>query len=116
MIRLVSVEGNIGSGKSTFLNYVKQQCAALEKVIILAEPVNEWETLTDSQGSSIIELFYHDKEKYAFPFQMMAYISRLALLKKARCGDRLVPARCWPQSARRERPPALPACAIARRR
>lgn len=34
----VIVEGNIGSGKTTFLNYFKQ----FEDVNVLAEPVNKW--------------------------------------------------------------------------
>jgi len=32
---------------------------------------------------NIIEHFYENNEKYSFSFQMMAYISRLSLLKKA---------------------------------
>ena len=83
MIRIVSVEGNIGSGKSTFLKFVAKELANTEGVIILPEPVDKWEELKDQNGSSIIELFYKDKDKYAFPFQMMAYISRLALLREA---------------------------------
>jgi deoxyadenosine/deoxycytidine kinase len=31
----------------------------------------------------MLEKFYNDQDKYSFPFQMMAYISRLALLKEA---------------------------------
>lgn len=83
MIRIVSVEGNIGSGKSTFLKFVANECANTKGVVILPEPVDKWEELKDQHGSSIIELFYRDKDKYAFPFQMMAYISRLALLRDA---------------------------------
>ena len=83
MIRIVSIEGNIGSGKSTFLKYVKEHCTNTPGVIILPEPVDKWEELRDHDGSTIIELFYKDKDKYAFPFQMMAYISRLALLREA---------------------------------
>ena len=83
MIRIVSVEGNIGSGKSTFLKFVANECANTKGIVILPEPVDKWEELKDQNGSSIIELFYRDKDKYAFPFQMMAYISRLALLREA---------------------------------
>lgn len=83
MIRIISVEGNIGSGKSTFLKYVQEECKDEERIMVLPEPVGAWETLTDNNGDSIIKLFYQDKRKYAFPFQMMAYISRLALLQNA---------------------------------
>ena len=74
-MKLILVEGNIGSGKSTFV-------ALLEKFgpknyIYLQEPVNIWETIIDENGKNIIENFYANQQKYAFSFQMMAYISRL---------------------------------------
>jgi deoxyadenosine/deoxycytidine kinase len=45
--------------------------------------VDEWENIKDKKGLTILEKFYSDQEKYAFSFQMMAYISRLKLLKDA---------------------------------
>lgn len=33
------------------------------------------------EGRTMLQKFYADQDKYSFPFQMMAYISRLALLK-----------------------------------
>ena len=41
---------------------------------------NTLHTQNDLLMKSLLD-FYEDKAKYAFPFQMMAYISRLALLK-----------------------------------
>lgn len=82
---IVSIEGNIGSGKSTLLRYfserhdIKEKC----KYVFLQEPVEEWSTICDKQGVTILEKFYGDQKKYAFSFQIMAYISRLAILKKA---------------------------------
>ena len=40
------------------------------------------EVLKIIKVKDMIEKFYEDQEKYAFSFQMMAYISRLHLLKK----------------------------------
>ena len=40
--------------------------------------------ITIADDVTILEKFYADQKKYAFSFQMMAYISRLALLKKTR--------------------------------
>jgi len=51
-------------------------------LIYVQEPVNIWESIKDSKGDSIIKKFYQDQEKYAFSFQMMAYISRLSQIKK----------------------------------
>ena len=76
---IVSIEGNIGSGKSTFVNYLKNN---MDNVILLQEPVDEWTKITDNEDESILSKFYKDQHSYSFSFQMMAYISRLALLKK----------------------------------
>ena len=51
--------------------------------MFLKEPVDEWEKITDENGITIIEKFYTNQEKYSFPFQMMAYISRLNVLRNA---------------------------------
>lgn len=76
---IISVEGNIGSGKSTFVDYLRKH---MDNVILLQEPVDQWTQIKDSDGESILSKFYKDQHKYSFSFQMMAYISRLALLKK----------------------------------
>ena len=82
--KIVSIEGNIGSGKSTLLENMKKYFSEYSNVVFVDEPVSEWETITDPKnGENIIQLFYRDQEKYSFSFQMMAYISRLSLLKKA---------------------------------
>jgi len=81
--RVITIEGNIGSGKTTLLNHLKQELKNAKNIIFLKEPVDEWESIKDAQGISMLQKFYADQEKYSFPFQMMAYISRLALLKEA---------------------------------
>jgi deoxyadenosine/deoxycytidine kinase len=47
------------------------------------EPVEEWATIKDGEGKTILEKFYANPAKYAFSFQMMAYITRLTVLKNA---------------------------------
>ena len=88
MTTIISVDGNIGSGKSTFVKTLKKYYnnndkLTNKKIYFLEEPVNIWETIKNNNGENIIESFYKDQEKYAFSFQMMAYISRLSLLRKA---------------------------------
>ena len=87
MTRIISIDGNIGSGKSTFVQHLKEYYADQKncckmKICFLQEPVDIWNTITDKEGRTMIECYYENPEKYAFPFQMMAYISRLATLKK----------------------------------
>jgi deoxyadenosine/deoxycytidine kinase len=79
---IYSIEGNIGSGKSTFVKILKQMYTDSNKYIFMEEPVEIWETIQDKNGTNIIEKFYKEQDKYAFSFQMMAYISRLSMLRK----------------------------------
>jgi len=78
----ISIEGNIGSGKSTLLDYLKNYYKTDNKVIFVNEPVDEWEKIKDENKKSILENFYLDQEKYSFPFQIIAFISRLTILRK----------------------------------
>ena len=88
---IISFDGNIGSGKSSAVQYFKQNFEKFcnlktyhYKVCFLDEPVQQWEFIIDVEdGKNAIQKFYEDNEKYAFPFQMMAYISRLSLFKQA---------------------------------
>ena len=83
---LVSIEGNIGAGKSSFLTALKSSIGDNllgRQVIFLQEPVDEWQNIKDKNGVDILTKFYGDQEKYAFKFQMMAYISRQAMVRKA---------------------------------
>jgi deoxyadenosine/deoxycytidine kinase len=74
-----TIEGNIGSGKSILLEMISKY----QNIIPIDEPVNVWKSIMDVEGMNMIEKFYANQKKYAFSFQMMAYISRLHLLKKA---------------------------------
>lgn len=80
-IEIVSIEGNIGSGKSTLLANLKKHFNKNTNIVFLREPVDEWAKITDEKGVTILEKFYGDQDKYSFSFQMMAYISRLKLLR-----------------------------------
>tara|TARA_Y100000816_G_scaffold288619_2_gene273513 strand:- start:765 stop:1508 length:744 start_codon:yes stop_codon:yes gene_type:complete len=79
---LISIEGNIGSGKSTLLRTLRERFNSSDTVCFLDEPVEEWNSIIDAGGNTMIQKFYKDQEKYSFSFQMMAYISRLAEMKK----------------------------------
>jgi deoxyadenosine/deoxycytidine kinase len=81
-VKIFTIEGNIGSGKSTLLENLKQEFSSDENIIFMKEPVDEWEEVKDSNGKTMLEKFYENQEKYSFAFQMMAYISRLKLMKE----------------------------------
>lgn len=84
MPKIYSIEGNIGSGKSTLIKFMKKNIKWLKhrKIIYLQEPVKSWESFTDN-SQNIIEKFYENQKEWAFSFQMMAYISRIAQLKQS---------------------------------
>lgn len=83
---IISIEGNIGSGKSTILSLLKKKVndnnIKNQKIIFLKEPVDEWSKITDENGITMLESFYSNPNEYGFSFQMMAYISRLKILKE----------------------------------
>jgi len=83
MVRLIVIEGNIGSGKSTFIQFIATLTGCCPAVTVLQEPVDQWQSIVGKDGRSILELFYADKSRFAFAFQMTAYISRLTLLLDA---------------------------------
>lgn len=84
MVYIFNIEGNIGSGKSTLVSILEKDLKSINSIpiIYVQEPVDEWSTIKDKNGETILEKFYYNQHKYAFPFQMMAYISRLSLVKR----------------------------------
>ena len=80
--KIVSIEGNIGSGKSTLLENLRKQYANHTHIIFLQEPVDQWDKIKDNEGNTMLKKFYANQEKYSFAFQIMAYISRLTILRQ----------------------------------
>jgi thymidylate kinase len=79
---IISIEGNIGSGKSTILEKLQDFMKDNNRIVFLKEPVDIWETIKDSKtGENILQKFYNNQNKYAFPFQVMAYASRLSMIR-----------------------------------
>jgi len=79
---IVSIEGNIGSGKSTLLERLRAEFKDNKYVRFLREPVDEWEKIKDKDGNTMLQKFYANQKEYSFAFQMMAYISRLTIIRE----------------------------------
>lgn len=75
---IIYLEGNIGSGKSTLINFLQEYISKhkIDADVIL-EPVDEWEQTQDSKGKNILQHYYQDAKKYGFPFQINALLSRV---------------------------------------
>jgi deoxyadenosine/deoxycytidine kinase len=79
---IISIEGNIGSGKSTLLKNLQEKFQD-KNYVFVKEPVDLWEHVTDEEGITILENFYKEPTKYSFAFQMMAFTTRMSVLKEA---------------------------------
>ncbi|AKS26469.1 putative deoxynucleoside kinase [Diachasmimorpha longicaudata entomopoxvirus] len=68
----VCLEGNIGSGKSSFLKRFKN----LPTVLCIDEPVEAWRNV---DNHNLLDMFYTDPHKKAYLFQHYAQITMLQL-------------------------------------
>jgi deoxyadenosine/deoxycytidine kinase len=77
---VISIDGSIGSGKSTLVEHLRQTST---EFIYVDEPLNKWDKFKDAQGQTILQKFYGNQAKYAFSFQTMALLSRLTAIRDA---------------------------------
>ena len=55
MTIIISIEGNIGSGKSSVIRELKKK---YKQFYYLEEPVDSWTNVKDDNGNTILDLFY----------------------------------------------------------
>lgn len=80
--RIFSIEGNIGSGKTTLFNRLKKNMQN-EKIRFISEPVEIWQSVKScGDNEDILSKFYKNKEKYSFSFQIMVYLTFMKEIKK----------------------------------
>ena len=72
------IEGNIGSGKTTLINKLREK----EKYEVIEEPVNQWLSIKGDSNKNLLGLFYEDPQRYAYLFQTMVFKTRLQSLDK----------------------------------
>lgn len=80
MVSIISIDGNIGCGKSTIIKNLEKIYMKNNNIIFLEEPLNEWNKIKDGD-KTILEKYYENIEKYAFCFQMMTFITRYIIIK-----------------------------------
>ncbi|CAG4975713.1 unnamed protein product [Colias eurytheme] len=68
----VSIEGNIGSGKSTCIKHFEKY----KNVEKHPEPIQEWRNVS---GHNLLGLLYSDLNKWTFAFQHYVHLSRLKI-------------------------------------
>lgn len=87
----LAVEGNIGAGKSTFLDVLSDGSLELQDIIeIVPEPVEEWQRVemtsgaNETQNVNLLDQFYKDPKKYAYAFQHYVLLTRMQKDRNAR--------------------------------
>lgn len=95
-VKFISIEGNIGAGKSTLItrlqNYIDSVIAFYadrdenrsfqsRKIVFLKEPVEVWQSVTDDENANILELFYKNPGEWSFAFQVMVFTSQQKMIE-----------------------------------
>lgn len=78
----ICVEGNIGCGKTTFLDFFRQKLQAtgdespLTGQSIIAEPVEKWRNV---EGENLFHYLYKDPARYSLAFQTYVQLTMMKL-------------------------------------
>jgi deoxyadenosine/deoxycytidine kinase len=81
---IISIDGNIGSGKSTLVKILKTKLGS--NVSIIEEPVQLWQSIQNQSNENILDLFYKDSVRWSYTFQNLAFITRSLVLNNAKLG------------------------------
>ena len=86
---IIYIEGNIGTGKSTFVELLTRYISNFKaegrfSPKLIQEPVDDWMNTFDSDGKNILEKFYEDQDRWSFTFQMNSFISRAHRIQETR--------------------------------
>ena len=72
MSGVISIEGNIGAGKSTLISYLN--------LLTIKEPVDEWLNIG---GQNLLQKYYEDPKRWGLTFQLNAIHSRINLWNRS---------------------------------
>jgi deoxyguanosine kinase len=79
---LISIEGNIGTGKSSLVKLLEEKYKSNPDIVFIQEPVQEWINLKDTDGENILEKFYKQQDRWSYTFQMHAFITRAKAIQQ----------------------------------
>jgi deoxyadenosine/deoxycytidine kinase len=81
--RVISIEGNVGAGKTTLIQALGATLQNERKanIAVLQEPVGDWLKITNGKDN-ILHLFYQNPTKYAFMFQALVGITTMLQLTR----------------------------------
>jgi deoxyguanosine kinase len=55
--QFISIEGNIGSGKSTVLKIIREN---FPELAILDEPLTDWQNVGEKKNVNLLNIYYKD--------------------------------------------------------
>ena len=70
--KIIIIEGNIGTGKTTFLKMLEKYGCE-----VIYEPVKVWQSTCNDDGKNLLETFYSDMKRWAYSMQSFAFKTRL---------------------------------------
>jgi deoxycitidine kinase/deoxyguanosine kinase len=79
MKQIITIEGNIGVGKTTFIDIIKKNITDCD---IVYEPVEMWKDLKDTDGQNILQKFYENIPRWGYSFQNLACITRMMKIEE----------------------------------
>ena len=74
----ISIEGNIGVGKSSFIDILKKNFDCE----VVPEPVQMWLNIKDTNNKNILQTFYDDITRWGYTFQNVACITRMMSIEE----------------------------------
>ena len=76
---LLSIEGNVGAGKSTLIEELKRRHT---EWTFISEPVDIWSAIKDDEGKSLLSVYYDDPKRWSYSFQSCALLSRFENIER----------------------------------
>ena len=82
---IFSIEGNIGSGKTTIINHLKRLYG--DEVLLVEEPVKDWQNL---EGENLLDKKNKDLNRWGYSFEAYVLITKMNELTKVAFQDKKI--------------------------
>ena len=82
---IFSIEGNIGSGKSTIIHHLQRLYG--DQVILVEEPVKDWQNL---EGENLLNKKNQDLNRWGYSFEAYVLITKMNELTKVAFSDKKI--------------------------
>lgn len=77
---LISIEGNIGAGKSTLMEELKKRHKNWN---FIDEPIDVWSSIKNENEESLLSVYYKNPKRWSYSFQSCALLSRFQNMQDA---------------------------------